>query len=98
MMQDVPIVRNFGDVFLEELPGMPIDREIEFDINVMLGTQPVSKMPYRMATTKLKELKIQLHDMVNKNFIRPISSPWGATVLFVKKKTEQCGYASTTEN
>ena len=60
MMQDVPIVHDFGDVFPEEFPGMPIDREIEFNINVMPGTQPVTKTPYRMATAKLKELKIQL--------------------------------------
>ena len=85
-MQDVPVVRDFKDVFPEELPGMPIDREIEFDINIMPGTQPVSKMPYRMATTELRELKTQLQDLVSKDFIRPSSSPWGAPVLFVKKK------------
>ena len=63
-----------------------IDREIEFTVDVIPGTQPVSKAPYRMAPTKLKELKFQLQELLDKKFIRPSTSPWGAPVLFVKKK------------
>ena len=83
---DVAIVQDFTDVFPEDLPGMPIDREIDFCIDVIPGAQPVSKIPYRMATVELKELKTQLQELLDKNFIQPSSSPWGAPVLFVKKK------------
>ena len=83
---DIPIVREFPEVFPEELPGIPVDREIEFLIECMPGTQPISKAPYRMAPAELKELKSQLQELLDKGFIRPSSSPWGAPVLFVKKK------------
>ena len=62
------------------------DREIEFNIDLLPGTNPISIAPYRMAPTKLKELKEQLQELLDKGFIRPSSSPWGAPVLFVKKK------------
>ena len=77
---------DFPDVFPEELPGLPPERDVEFTIEVMPGTAPVSMQPYRMAPTELKELKTQLEDLLNKGFIRPSVSPWGAPVLFVKKK------------
>ncbi|XP_057459270.1 uncharacterized protein LOC130749931, partial [Actinidia eriantha] len=83
---DIPIVREFPEVFPEELPGMPMEREIEFSIECAPGTQPISKAPYRMAPAELKELKLQLQELLDKGFIRPSSSPWGAPVLFVKKK------------
>ncbi|XP_058223184.1 uncharacterized protein LOC131332890 [Rhododendron vialii] len=76
----------FKDVFPEDLPGTLVDREIEFTIEVAPGTQPVSKALYHMAQIELKELKIQLYELLDKGFIRPSTSPWGASVLFVKKK------------
>ena len=85
-MTDIPIVCEFPEVFPEELPGMPVNREIEFSIEVAPGTNPISKTPYRMAPAELKELKTQLQELLDKGFIRPSSSPWGAPVLFVKKK------------
>ena len=77
---------NFPDVFLEELPGLPPDKEIEFCIDVVPGTVPISLPPYRMAPAELKELKEQLQDLLDKGLVRPSTSPWGALVLFVKKK------------
>ena len=83
---DIPIVRDFSDVFPDDLPGLAPDREIEFIIDLLPGTNPISIAPYRMAPTELKELKEQLQELLDKGFIRPSSSPWGAPVLFVKKK------------
>ena len=83
-LEDIPIVREFPDVFPEELPGLPPDWEIEFSIELLHGTGPISKTPYRMAPAELRELKLQLQDLLDKGFIRPSVSPWGAPVLFVK--------------
>ncbi|KAH9657944.1 Endonuclease [Citrus sinensis] len=85
-LKDIPVVQEFPDVFPNELPGMPPNREIEFSIDLVPGTAPISIAPYRMAPAELKELKIQLQELVYKGFIRPSVSPWGAPVLFVKKK------------
>ena len=85
-LDDIPVVREFSDVFPKDLLGIPIDREIEFSIDLLLGTSPISKAPYRMALTELKELKEQLQELLEKGFIRPSASPWGAPVLFMKKK------------
>ncbi|KAD6796106.1 hypothetical protein E3N88_07002 [Mikania micrantha] len=85
-LEDVPMVCNFPDVFPEDLPGIPPDREIEFQIDVVPGAQPITKAPYRLAPTEMKELMTQLQDLLDKGFIRPSVSPWGAPVLFVKKK------------
>ena len=74
------------DVFLDNLLGLPPDHEIEFSIDLLPGTTPISKAPYRMAPTELKELKEQLVEMLDKGFINPSASSWGAPVLFVKKK------------
>ncbi|KAL0544043.1 hypothetical protein IC582_019154 [Cucumis melo] len=81
-----PVVRDYPDVFPEELPGLPPHREVEFAIELELGTVPISRAPYRMAPAELKELKVQLQELLDKGFIRPSVSPWGAPVLFVKKK------------
>ena len=81
-----PRVREFLDVFPEESPGIPLDREVDLVIEILPGTVPMSRAPYRMAPTKLKELKSQLQELLDKGFIRPSVSPWGAPVLFVKKK------------
>ena len=85
-VETIPVVNEFPDAFPNELPRDLIDREIEFTIAVVLGTQPISKTLYRMLTSELKELKIQLQELLDKKFIRPSTSPWGAPILFVKKK------------
>ena len=85
-LSDIPIVSDCPDVFLEELPGLPPRREIEFAINVVQGATPASITPYQMALVELKELKLQLQELLEKGFIRPSVSPWGALVLFFKKK------------
>jgi hypothetical protein len=79
-------VRDYPDVFAEVTTGLLPDREIEFTIDLMPGTKPIHKTPYRMAPSELKELKKQLEDLVDRGFIRPSVSPWGAPVLFLRKK------------
>ncbi|KAL4026395.1 hypothetical protein IC575_014824 [Cucumis melo] len=81
-----PVVRDYPDVFPEELPGLPPHKEVEFAIELEPGTVPISRAPYRMAPAELKELKVQLQELLDKGFIRPSVSPWGAPVLFVNKK------------
>ena len=83
---NVPVVRDFPEVFPDELPRMPIDRDIEFDIEVVLRTHPISKAPYCIALVELKKLKTQLQELLDKVFIRSSVSSWGVLVLFVKKK------------
>ena len=85
-VKNVPVVYEFPDVFPEELPGLPPEREIEFCIDVVTGTNLTYMPPYRMAPTKLKELNEPLKEFLEQDFIRPSTSPWGAPVLFVKKK------------
>ncbi|TYK29806.1 ty3-gypsy retrotransposon protein [Cucumis melo var. makuwa] len=80
-----PVVRDYSDVFPQELPGLPPHREIEFAIELEPGTASISRAPYRMAPAELKELKVQLQELLDKGFIRPSVSPWGSPVLFVKK-------------
>ena len=85
-LESVPVVCEYSDVFPEELPGLPPVREVEFGIEIVPGTTPISIAPYRMALTELKELKVQLQELIDRGFIRLSVSPWGAPVLFVKKK------------
>ncbi|GJR97600.1 putative nucleotidyltransferase, ribonuclease H [Tanacetum coccineum] len=85
-IHDQSIVSEFQDVFPEELPGIPPIRDVEFNIELIPGAEPISKAPYRMAPIELKELKDQLQELLERGFIRPSVSPWGAPVLFVKKK------------
>ncbi|GJY49889.1 putative reverse transcriptase domain-containing protein [Tanacetum coccineum] len=85
-LQDVPIVKNFPKVFPEDLPGLPHTRQVEFHIDLVPGAAPVARAPYRLAPSEMKELADQLQELSDKGFIRPSSSPWGAPVLFVKKK------------
>jgi hypothetical protein len=80
------VVNDFSDVFTEELPGMPQDREVEFVIDLLPGTTPIFKRPYRMSVEELKELKKQLTKLQEARYIRLSSSPWGAPVLFLQKK------------
>uniref|UniRef100_M1CYN1 Gag-pol protein n=1 Tax=Solanum tuberosum TaxID=4113 RepID=M1CYN1_SOLTU len=82
----VPVVNEFLKVFPDDLPGSPPAREIDFGIDLLLDTQPIFIPPYRMAPLELKELKEQLKDLLDKGFIRLSISPWGAPVLFVRKK------------
>ncbi|KAJ9545159.1 hypothetical protein OSB04_024866 [Centaurea solstitialis] len=83
---DVPVVRDFPDVFPEDLPGVPPERQVEFGIDLIPGAAPVAKAPYRLAPPEMQELSNQLEELLGKGFIRPSSSPWGAPILFVKKK------------
>ncbi|XP_070032067.1 uncharacterized protein [Nicotiana tomentosiformis] len=82
----VPVVRDFLDVFLADLPGMPPNRDIDLGINLLSGTRPISIPPYHMAPVELNKLKEQLQELLDKGFIRPSVSPWRAPVLFMKKK------------
>ncbi|CAA7054511.1 unnamed protein product [Microthlaspi erraticum] len=85
VMGDIEVVQDFEDVF-QSLKGLPPSRSDPFTIELELGTSPISKTPYRMAPAELAELKKQIEDLLSKGFIRPSVSPWGAPVLFVKKK------------
>ena len=85
-LASVRVVSEYLDVFPDELSGLPPTRDSEFVIDVLPGTAPISKALYRMAPAELQELKVQLKEMLDKGFIRPSVSPWGAPVLFVKKK------------
>ena len=76
-VEDIPVVRDFPDVFPEELPGVVPDRDIEFTIELVPSANPISIAPYRMAPAELLELKVQLSDYLDKGFIRPSMSPWG---------------------
>jgi hypothetical protein len=85
-MEDIRVVNEFPDVFPEDLPGMPPDRDIEFSIELIPGTAPIFKRPYRMDVKDLAELKKQIEELLSKGFIHPSSSPWGAPTLFGDKK------------
>jgi len=83
---DIPIVREFPDVFLDDLSGLPLDRDVEFVIELKPSTALVSKRAYQMLPKELAELKIQLQELLDKGYVRPSSSPWGCPTIFVKKK------------
>ncbi|GKF24453.1 hypothetical protein Tco_0076775 [Tanacetum coccineum] len=85
-IEDVPVVKDFLEVFPEDLPGLPPTRQVEFHIEIILGAAPVARAPYHLAPAEMKELAEQLKELSDKGFIRPSSSPWGAPILFVKKK------------
>ena len=85
-LDEISVVKEFPDVFPDDLPGLPLDREGEFAIDLVSSTTPISKPPYRMAPLELEELKKQIQELLDKGFIRPSVSPWGARVLLVKKK------------
>jgi hypothetical protein len=87
-IQDIPVVCEFPDVFPEDLPGLPPERDVEFMIELKPGTTPISRRSYRMPPNELAEIKTQLQDLVEKGFIRPSSSPWGCLAIFVKKKDQ----------
>ncbi|GKA42363.1 putative reverse transcriptase domain-containing protein [Tanacetum coccineum] len=85
-LEDVPIVRDFPEVFPKDLPGIPPARQVEFQIDLVPSAAPIARAPYRLAPSEMKELAEQLQELSDKGFIRPNSLPWGAPVLFVKKK------------
>ncbi|KAK4400675.1 Retrovirus-related Pol polyprotein from transposon.6 [Sesamum angolense] len=85
-LEEIPVVRDFPEVFPDDLPGLPPHREVDFTIETLPGVAPISIAPYRMAPVELQELKKQLEELLEKGFVRPSTSPWGAPVLFVKKK------------
>ncbi|GJU37836.1 putative reverse transcriptase domain-containing protein [Tanacetum coccineum] len=85
-LDDIPVVREFPEVFPENLPGLPPVRQVEFQIDLIPGATPVARAPYRLAPSEMQELSDQLQELADRGFIRPSTSPWGAPVLFVKKK------------
>ena len=80
------MVKDFLDVFLEELPGMPPDRDIEFSIELLPGTGPISKGPYRMPAKDLEEIKKQIKELLDKGYIHLSSSPWESPIFLVENK------------
>ncbi|GKA67181.1 putative reverse transcriptase domain-containing protein [Tanacetum coccineum] len=85
-LEDVLVIRDFPKMFPDDLPGLPSSRQVEFRIDLVSGVAPVARAPYRLAPYKMRELSVQLKELLEKGFIRPSSSSWGAPVLFVKKK------------
>ena len=87
-LENILVVKDFPEVFLEELPGIPPKREMDLSIEILPGIAPTSRAPNRIAPTELKELKIKLQELMDKGFIRPCVFPWGAPILFMKKKDD----------
>ncbi|GJV18109.1 putative reverse transcriptase domain-containing protein [Tanacetum coccineum] len=95
-LEDIPVVREFSEVFPENLPGLPSVRQVEFQIDLMPGVAPVARVPYRLAPSEMQELSNQLQELADRSFIRPSISPWEAPVLFVKKKYGSFRMCSST--
>ena len=85
-LASIPVVCEFSDVFPEDLPGLPPNKDVEFSIELESGTAPISRCPDRMAPKELAKIKKQLEELLEKGFIHPSSSPWGCPAIFVKKK------------
>nr|GEY21419.1 putative reverse transcriptase domain-containing protein [Tanacetum cinerariifolium] len=85
-LENIPVVREFPDVFPEELHGLPPVRQLEFQIDLIPGAAPVARAPYRLVPSEMQELSNQLQELADRGFIHPSTSPWGALVVFVKKK------------
>nr|GEV64956.1 putative reverse transcriptase domain-containing protein [Tanacetum cinerariifolium] len=85
-LEDIPVVKEFPNIFPEDLTGLPLVRQVEFQIDLIPGTTPVASAPYRLAPSEMHELSNQLQKLIDRGFIRPSTSPWGAPFLFVKKK------------
>ena len=86
LVYEIPVVREFLDVFLNDIAGLPPDREVEFTIELIPGIEPVSIPPYSMAPVVLRELKAHVEELLSKGFIRPSISPWGVLIIILKKK------------
>jgi hypothetical protein len=82
-LENIPVVEEFADVFLEELPRFPPKRELEFNIDIKPGTKPIAITPCRMSTPELQELKMQLKELLDLGIIRPSASPLGAAIIFI---------------
>jgi hypothetical protein len=82
---DIPVVCEFPDIFPDDLSGLPLDRDVEFKIELLPGTAPISRRPYRMPLNELAKLKVQLNELLKKGLIHPSSSPWGCPAILVKK-------------
>jgi hypothetical protein len=87
-VEDIPVVYEFPDVFPKDLPSMPLDRDVEFTIELQPSMTPISRRPYKMTPKELAELIVQLNELLDKGYIHPSSSPWGCPALFVKKKDQ----------
>jgi hypothetical protein len=87
-LEDIPVANEFHDVFPEDLPGMPLDRDVDFTIELQSGTAPISRRSYKMTPKELGELKIQLRELLDKGYIHLSSLPWGCPALFVNKKDQ----------
>jgi hypothetical protein len=87
-LAEIPVVNEFPDIFPDDLPGLPPDRDVEFKIELLPGTAPISRRPYRMPSNELAKLKVQLNELLKKGLIHPSSSPWGCPAIFVKKKDQ----------
>ncbi|GJR99594.1 putative reverse transcriptase domain-containing protein [Tanacetum coccineum] len=85
-LEDIPVVREFPEVFIKNLRGLPLVRQVEFQIDLILRAAPVARVPYRLAPSEMQELSNQLQELADRGFIQPSTSPWGAPVLFVIKK------------
>jgi hypothetical protein len=88
-LEDIHVVREFPDVFPDELLGMPPERAIEFKIELQPGTAPIAKAPYKMSPMEMKEMNIQLQGLLDKGYIHPSTSPWGCSALFMEKKDKE---------
>jgi hypothetical protein len=88
-LEDIHVIREFLDVFPNDLPGMPSERAIEFKIELQPSTAPIAKGPYKMSPMEMKELKIQLQGLLDKGYIHPSTSPWGCSALFMEKKDKE---------
>jgi hypothetical protein len=97
-LEHLPVVKEFADVFPEELPGMPPERELEFTIDLKPGTEPIARTPYRMSIPELQELKMQLKELLDLGLIRPSVSPWGAPLFSFGRRTDRGGFALTIVN
>ncbi|MCI38633.1 enzymatic polyprotein [Trifolium medium] len=95
-MEELPIVCEFPDVFAGDVSDLPPKREMEFAIDLIPGTGPISMAPYRMSVSELKELKKQLEELLEKKFIRPSVSPWEHRRCWLRRKTGVCGYVWIT--
>ncbi|GKE70672.1 retrotransposon protein, putative, ty3-gypsy subclass, partial [Tanacetum coccineum] len=93
-LSDISVVREFKDVFLEDLSGLPPQRQVEFCIDLVPRVTPIAKSPYRLAPLEMQELSGQLQELQDKGFIRPSHSPWGAPVLFVQEEGWFASYGS----
>ncbi|GJZ94589.1 putative reverse transcriptase domain-containing protein [Tanacetum coccineum] len=96
--EEIVMVRNFPEVFLDDLSGLPPIQEIKFRIELIFGAIPIAKSPYRLAPSEMEELSGQLRELQDKGFIRPSSSPWGAPVLFLRRKMVLLGCALIIES